>query len=363
MGAETGAVNYRNIHLDVLRAVAISMVVAYHLVQMWPDSSLLWLARYTKFGMYGVDFFFVISGWLIGGLFWRELLASGKLDLLRFWARRALRTIPPYFVALLVSWGAVAYFRAEPFDAGYLFFVQNYYNEMPYFLISWSLCIEEHFYLLMPTVIIAAKFFVRRILFFLVALTLLPALLRFFVSDAFEPGFGYYSTATHLNYDGLLLGVLAAYVWHHHKEGWATFALCVYSLSFSVLTLMFLSSVYPIFYVFERLGIALGFLAVLVFLVSKQFLYPRILASSFSLVARASYSLYLTHALALHVGLTFVYPTVGEHGVAFFVLQLLLVAGSGALFYSFVEKVALRWRASLFPSVRYPVESVARTMV
>ncbi len=102
------------------------------------------------YGQHGVDLFFVLSGWLIGGLYWREMKAFSGVGVLRFWVRRWMRTLPPYFAALLLSWLAVSAARAEPFDWRYLVFLQNYYERIPFFLVSWSLCIEEHFYLAAP---------------------------------------------------------------------------------------------------------------------------------------------------------------------------------------------------------------------
>src|SRR5438128_1741237 len=91
------------------------------------------LMRFAVFGQYGVDLFFVLSGWLIGGIYWKEQARFGDVDLLRFWSRRWLRTIPPYLVALMLSWLAVFAERRETFDWGYLAFIQNYYHMMPFF--------------------------------------------------------------------------------------------------------------------------------------------------------------------------------------------------------------------------------------
>src|SRR5437867_7301754 len=93
----------RDANLDLLRATAISMVVAYHVIQMSPvpQPSLM---RFAVFGQYGVDVFFVLSGWLIGRLYWKEHVRFGEVQLLRFWSRRWLRTIPPYAIALGFSW-------------------------------------------------------------------------------------------------------------------------------------------------------------------------------------------------------------------------------------------------------------------
>src|SRR5262249_42887086 len=133
----------RNSNLDLLRATAIIMVVAFHLVQNSPEP-LPTVVMVTQYGKYGVDLFFVLSGWLIGSLYWKELVEFGSVRLRRFLVRRWLRTLPPYLGALFLSWTAVRIARHQPFDFGYLAFFQNYYPVIPFFLVSWSLCIEEH---------------------------------------------------------------------------------------------------------------------------------------------------------------------------------------------------------------------------
>ncbi|MEI6078887.1 MAG: acyltransferase family protein [Verrucomicrobiota bacterium] len=84
----------RNHHLDLLRALAIVLVVFCHLIQRSPKVCPSW-TRFSDLGAYGVDLFFVLSGWLIGSLYWQELVRFGNVQIYRFWGRRWLRTIPP----------------------------------------------------------------------------------------------------------------------------------------------------------------------------------------------------------------------------------------------------------------------------
>ena len=139
-------------NLDLLRAAAIVPVV---LANAGTEGVLTGTAgRLADSGWVGVDLFFVLSGWLVGGLYWRERARYGGIQLGRFWARRWLRTIPPYLVALLVVYSARAALtdNADPFDWRYVAFLQNY-TGLPYWGVSWSLCVEEHFYLGLPLVL------------------------------------------------------------------------------------------------------------------------------------------------------------------------------------------------------------------
>jgi len=116
----------RDPYLDFLRALAIILVLVHHVSQQWPVP-LPWLTKFTHHGAIGVDLFFALSGFLIGGIFWREVHANGRVNLWRFWSRRWLRTLPPYLAGLGLAWAAVFVYRSEPFNLGYLLFLQNYY--------------------------------------------------------------------------------------------------------------------------------------------------------------------------------------------------------------------------------------------
>ena len=142
--------------VDGLRAVAVGAVVLYH---AFP--SLL------PGGFAGVDVFFVLSGYLIGGLV-RDELATGRLDLARFWARRIRRLFPALILVLLASLAAGwCLMLADEMvrlgghaRAGMSFWVNfllrseaGYFDvaaELKPLLHLWSLAIEEQFYLLFP---------------------------------------------------------------------------------------------------------------------------------------------------------------------------------------------------------------------
>ena len=151
--------------IDGLRAIAVLAVVLYHFGVPGPDG-----------GLVGVDIFFVISGFLIGGILWREQAATGRIRLGRFYLRRIRRLFPAYFAMALASF-VVAYVVLLPFEfrefgkaliasttylANIHFFRETGYFDIGIFnkvlLHNWSLAVEEQFYVFLPFLILALRF-------------------------------------------------------------------------------------------------------------------------------------------------------------------------------------------------------------
>ena len=166
-GTAPGAPEYRP-HIDGLRAIAVLSVVLYHLgFGVLPG------------GFAGVDIFFVISGYLISRMIFRELL-TGTFSLVGFYERRARRILPAFFVISLAI-GVGVYLISFPTDLyrfgksllAAIFFVPNIHSYLTsnYFapaaetlplLHYWSLGVEEQFYIIFPLIIIAVVRFARR---------------------------------------------------------------------------------------------------------------------------------------------------------------------------------------------------------
>lgn len=208
----------RDPNLDLLRASAIAAVMFFHVAQFWPVANPV-VNKLAQLGQFGVELFFVLSGWLIGGLYWRERQETGDVDLRRFWYRRWLRTLPPYFVGLALTYAAVWAGRRQPFDFGYLVFVQNYYPRIPFFVVSWSLCVEEQFYLLLPLLLLLFIRLRALPLLLLIAVAM-PVILRF-VEAARVSGWPTGSSRTHLRCDALALGVFCSYLRAFRPLAWA----------------------------------------------------------------------------------------------------------------------------------------------
>lgn len=338
----------RNPNLDLLRAAAISLVVVCHTLQGVPRHPRI--NRLGNFGGFGVDLFFVLSGWLIGSLYWREFVRFGDVQIGRFIIRRALRTLPPYVVMLGIS--AIPGHR--DFDWRYLLFLQNFYTRIPFFIVSWSLCIEEHFYLVLPFLLKALRTALKHA-WVLLVLAGCPILFRALTGPKIDPPFGFYYTATHLRFEGLLLGVWASFLSQLNPRAWAklkrlsTIGLPLGAFGMlCLLTLLFTGRISPAFdYTFTSTIVAVVFLMLLVFLVDRP---PVRLAKSRVVfwIAATSYSIYLTHALAIDLAQKVFGWDALPKPVYVFVI-LLTVSVYGALLYFLVEVPTLRLRHRLVP--------------
>ncbi len=151
----------RNFGLDIVRATAIGLVLAAHcmlfFIQYHYTSNEDYRRIFSVFiclGFFGVEIFFVLSGFLIGQLIVKEVLSSPSAHgLVHFWERRWFRTLPPYVLALLLR-RATGY----PLHWRYFVFLQYFDPQVASgFPISWSLAVEEWFYLLTPLALLAAS--------------------------------------------------------------------------------------------------------------------------------------------------------------------------------------------------------------
>jgi peptidoglycan/LPS O-acetylase OafA/YrhL len=140
--------------LDGLRAVAVVMVLLGHFM---PPTGVQVLDRLVEVGGFGVSIFFVLSGFIITHLLIREESSKGRVSIPLFYARRALRILPPLlaFLCFLAIGTLLGVFQVPVIDfwAG-LFFVRNYFGTAPESGHLWTLAIEEQFYLIWPLVFV-----------------------------------------------------------------------------------------------------------------------------------------------------------------------------------------------------------------
>jgi peptidoglycan/LPS O-acetylase OafA/YrhL len=155
-----GASRSRNLGLDLIRSTAIALVLLAHGLSFFFRWYYLQLRElFYILAFLGVELFFVLSGFLIGSIILEDVLRERAWPSLgRFYVRRWFRTLPPYYLMVIVLLAA-----GRPFTWRSLVFLQNLRREdLDFFPVSWSLSIEEWFYLLVPFALLLAARLGRR---------------------------------------------------------------------------------------------------------------------------------------------------------------------------------------------------------
>lgn len=410
----------RLIQLDILRGIAILLVLGCHFAAeltpsgpgAQPGQNAGWLkplaAFFYFFGWTGVDLFFVLSGFLVGGLLFSELQTRGSLDARRFWIRRAFRIWPAYFgyVAVMMLLGTVAHHSFPDTLRRWwpnLLHLQNYFpSPRPH---SWSLALEEHFYLALPLVLLACLSLASRSnssgvagapkteadeghdsidgamrrLPLVAGVVMLCCLgLRCALAWRYSgENYWFLRGQTHLSIDGLFFGVLLSY-WHHFEPRRLDFA----RRNAMLLMLLGVALLSPMLFLRADVGafvptfgftmLYLGYGCILLAFVTR----PRgegALGRWFeSRAARAlaglgvfSYPIYLWHLDAANKPIDWL----ARHQIGralgsetqwlmLFALYIALAAGIGILWSRLLEKPSLAMRERLFPARAAAMEAV-----
>lgn len=197
----------RNRTLDAVRGIAILQVLAWHLVTPLMQKHAPIAGRMLSLTWSGVDLFFVLSGFLIGGILIKNRDATNSFGV--FYARRALRIIPLYALALALFFAI----WPQPFGLEYALLSQNitWAAEDTFgpgaIAMTWSLAVEEQFYLCLPMLVALCP--PKRLPWALVALICIAPLVRIALHLAGLPHAAYLLLPARM--DSLLLGVLVAW--------------------------------------------------------------------------------------------------------------------------------------------------------
>lgn len=215
----------RTFQLDVLRGLAILLVLGRHLPAPGAAQTTLLagcMEYWRSFGWIGVDLFFVLSGFLVSGLLFEEFKRTGGIDLGRFLIRRGFKIYPAFYFFIFVTFVTFRLWdqNVDPVQFfSEMLYLQNYLASVwPH---TWSLAVEEHFYLMLG---LLCFFYVRRVkgggfseivpFTFLVCGLILG--LRRSMATAYVYSYFTHHYPTHLRLDSLLFGVLLSY-FHHFK--------------------------------------------------------------------------------------------------------------------------------------------------
>lgn len=313
----------RNIGLDVLRFFSVFLVLGRHI-----DKELLnhsFLIVWQRGGYVGVDLFFVLSGYLISTLIFKEYERTGDFNAVRFLIRRGFKIYPAFWLVLFVSiiFGILTKQRPTNAQIFYeLFFVQNYH--LPLFLgFSWSLAVEEHFYLLFSAICYGLKKLkcenvfrsIPRIVF-VISLTCL--LFRFINYNEYMNStfLGEYTLRTHCRIDSIFFGVLLGYLIYYKDLGMKLRRIPSSLFCFLALVLLSPAFIYPL----EEPNRWLALWGPILFCLAAGMLVISAIRTErsqnhvvklFAALGGASYSIYLWHITVISRGVPLLKKTIG----------------------------------------------------
>jgi len=356
--------------LDLMRAVAISWVLLFHALIMGLGTPAL---AVSQRGWMGVDLFFVLSGYLIGGQLLAVYGRGERPALGDFYLRRALRILPVYLLVVAVYF-CLPDWREQP-DIQPLWqfftFTENLlidFTRPKAFSHVWSLCVEEHFYLLFPLLAawLAWRPSLRKTLTFCLGMVVAGMAWRGYVwlhdlqalfladGDDFITRYHeqiYYPSYTRL--DGLLAGVMLALVKVFRPQHWDALmrrgnqllVLGVAAMALSIWVFMPRFTLLPAVVGYPLLSFSLALIVAAA--ASPYSLLGRWRVPGAAALAAIAYSTYLSHKIIFHLSKPYLGPLRDEYPL----LVLLGYAGAalavGSLLYWLVERPFLRWRDRL----------------
>lgn len=365
--------------LDNLRTLAIVSVVAYHLYVFSDLGSMPhWLEFTLLQGWMGVDLFFVLSGYLIGAQFLRPAARGQQPSLGAFYRDRAFRILPAYFAVLALYVLLPGWRETAQMAPAWKFFTFTE-NILPNALMTrsfshaWSLCVEQHFYLVFPLLALGMlrRPSLRRTAALLAGVVLAGIGLRCFVwlhlllpQFRAHQSFGmnymaYLYYPTYCRLDGLLVGVALATMQLFRPALWQAFTrranLCLLAglALFAVSVWMYadrwrsVTGVAAVGVVFGPLVLSTGLGLCLLASLGEGGLAARIRIPGAKQIALLAYTLYLTHKQMIHL-VDAAFPALHAWNQLAWVGVYLLFcfAASLALYFS-VERPLLRLRARL----------------
>ena len=311
----------RNIGLDLIRSIAIIMVLIAHSGGIFHnDISIVGegMRRLSICGVYGVELFFVLSGFLIGRILIKMLISEEITDrkgiwlfLRKFWVRRWLRTIPLYLLMLVANClflyfiSGIENLKSIPLWR-YFFFLQSYNPvSLGFFPESWSLSVEEWFYLIVPILLVVAYKSFNNIPLTIILVVLLVMFIRIiYVLYIGSENLAWDSEIrknTFLRLDSLGIGLMFAYVFIKKESIFRLFfskTLLFLGILGIVLNMFlhinskeFINALYLKTLFFDITSISLGMVMCYVYNMKIKHSFGR----TISVISKISYSVYLIH--------------------------------------------------------------------
>ncbi|MEO0899955.1 MAG: acyltransferase [Bacteroidota bacterium] len=356
--------------IDILRGIAVLLVLLHHHTFYTP---------FNMAGWFGVDLFFVLSGYLVSGILFKSFKSKGTINPGSFLLRRGFKIYPLFYLVIFFSF-LIESLRGEQVGLSNLlseaFFFQNY-SEGIWFH-TWSLAVEEHFYILLAFIswalykakqlkdarhwVLIGWLFVLSCLFMRIFQTLQ---LPFSNQTHLFP--------THLRIDSLMMGVLLSFLHHFRRKRMISFfqkySIWLYGFSFLLLSPAFLLPLaHPFIHTVGYSLFAFGFSLLLGLFVTDNQINEKIdrlisgrIANALADIGRYSYGIYLIHIPFLYYGMGLIHklpislPSFFEW-ITYLLGSILLGRGLS----KWIEQPFLSLRDRLIPAESKAISGVVR---
>jgi peptidoglycan/LPS O-acetylase OafA/YrhL len=391
--------------LDFLRAIAILQVVQGHAYklhyQFWDYTA--WDSKIISFAIFnfvdGVDLFFVLSGFLIGGILIKNLENQPKniRTLWNFWVRRWFRTLPLYYLVLSINILVFCFIFSENAIIGlknlwqqgvlqYFFFIQNFTKTTSFFGESWSLAIEEWAYLVLPILFLGIIRFGNlsvktSILGGIITILILSMVARFIFWISILPNTQliawdiqvHLRDITPFRLDAIALGIFGSWVNYYFQSKWLKFrwlslviglTFCFSFKEISALTLQNIKhSSGLLFVMIENVFGCFGILCLLPVLTTWK-IQKGIFGKVIEHISLISYSLYLLN-LTFLIGLIehFLPPHSIQDSYLNLTIYWIVLIGLSTLTYYYFEKPMMELREHFLTSSTSPTKSQSPEML
>ncbi len=375
----------RIIGLDIMRAIAILMVLVFHSlvivsplykIPVWGSMIHKVLALSEPLGLLGVELFFVLSGFLIGTILIKVFIKSenyGKSDIFNFYVRRWFRTLPNYWLILLANLCIYQALQMDPFSADklrYFLFLQNLWSPQPaFFREAWSLAVEEWAYLTLPVVIFAlSKIFKaspKKKIIFLTFVTYASTFLlarcsnNLSITDPLYFDSGVRKVVCY-RLDAISYGLLMAYLLLFYKHRMAKIRrplLMISIVGIVVLSFIHFVGIFSYLQLYQtsirfRAFINIFFLSLVPLFFSLSIPYAALLTTISSkaiskaatFISKISYSMYLVHFSLLLLPMLHFGAFTIHNCIPYYLLYLAVVFGLSSVIYYYYEKPVMDLR-------------------
>ncbi|MGL2966301.1 acyltransferase family protein [Flavobacterium sp. XGLA_31] len=364
--------NKRLRELDFLRGIAILLVLLCH-IRISPYTSTM--------GWIGVDLFFVLSGYLVSGLLFKEYLKFGHIRPKLFLIRRGFKIYPIYYLFYIPYLLIILLIPSHTFSwKGFLAdmtFTQNYITGWGYaYYASWSLAVEEHFYFgfsLLLWLAIQKNWFQLKdhskrnsFVRFIITIFFVCLGLRIVLNLCYPNHPTQLFTMTHLRIDSLLMGVLIGYysylrpeVLTHFFETQKRWLYAVIFLGlcwtpFIKATDSFFAMTFGFTLIYLAFGsLLLSFLQLQNINRTLDSLFTKPIVNGISRIGYCSYSIYIIHTLMVSVSYSIfkrLHLDINEHQILFFIPTVTASVSVGMLMTYKIEKYFLQIRNRYYPA-------------